>query len=69
MPEKGLGIWKVRPMPMRGNVRGGQVGDVLAVEDHLAGVGVDGTGDEVEPRGLAGPVGTDDTESLTFARR
>ena len=44
----------------------GEVGDVLAVEDHLAGVGVHRTGDEVEPGGLAGPVGTDDPERLAF---
>ena len=44
----------------------GEVGDVLAVEDHLAGVGMHGAGDEVEPGGLARPVGTDDTERLTF---
>ena len=44
----------------------GHVSDVLAVEDHLAGIGVHSPGDEVEPGGLARPVGTDDTERFAF---
>ena len=67
MPTKGLGIWNVRPIPMRQRSCRGRCDDVLAFEDDLAAVGVHSTGDQVEPGGLTRPVGTDDTESLTVA--
>ena len=39
----------------------GKVSDVLAFENYLAAVGVDGSGDQVEPGGLTSTVGADDT--------
>jgi hypothetical protein len=39
----------------------GKVSDVLAFENDLATIGVDGSGDQVEPSGLPSTVGTDNT--------
>ena len=46
---------------------GAEEGDVLAEQQNLAVVRFDEPGDDVEDRGLAGPVGSDEPEDLTIA--
>ncbi len=43
--------------------------DVLAGEQHAAGVGRDGAGGDTEQRGLAGAIRPDDAERLAVAQR
>jgi hypothetical protein len=39
----------------------GEVSDVLAFENYLSAIGVDGSSDQVEPGGLPSTVGADNT--------
>ena len=45
---------------------GGQLPDGLPVEPHLLGIRADETADGAEKRGLARPVGPDDSMGLAF---
>ncbi len=67
-PSKRLEVWNVRPSPARARASTELAGDVLAGEVHACpAVGPHDAGQQVEQRGLAGPVGADHAEHL--ARR
>ena len=57
-------IWKVRVMPRWKMLVGLEAGDVDAVVEHLAGVGLREPGEEVEGRRLARPVRADEPADL-----
>ena len=53
-------------MPARDTLVHGLLGDVLAAEDDVAGVGAQESADQVHQRGLAGAVGADQRQHLAL---
>ena len=62
-------IWKVRAMPLPHPARRQQLGNILALENDLAGGLREEAADQIEERGLAGAVRTDDGAQLALLDR
>ena len=58
-PANSVLIWNVRASPRRTRSCGPSVGDVLAAEKNLPGIGRQHAGHQIDERGLAGAVRTD----------
>ena len=58
-PRNSWLIWKVRASPRRARSAWRQRGDVLAIEQHPAGMRLEHAGDQIDQRGLAGAVRAD----------
>jgi hypothetical protein len=66
MCSKGCGIWKLRPMPAWHAFAGGHGRHVAAVERDGPAMRREPPGDQVEQRGLARTVRTDDAQRLAL---
>ena len=61
-----LTSWKLRAMPALTRSVTEAWRDVLALEDDLAGLGLQQRADDVDERGLAGAVGADQRDELAL---
>jgi hypothetical protein len=59
MPLNSSIFWKLRAMPKCGYPVGGHLGDVLALKDNPAPVGLVKTADAIEDAGLTRSIGAD----------